>query len=174
MKTCAFFGSKIGEHERYKKLLFHLVVKLIEEKKVTRFYSGGRGKFDVLSSEIVDEARRLYPYVENILALSYLPTKADNFILPNRYTASEYLLERRVPSRYAIIETNKLMINRADFVIVATQYSFHGAKMAREYAEQQKKAVIDIEKIAKELGDTEEGHCVLDAKSIEELLKSAH
>lgn len=31
MKTCAFFGSKVGEYGQYKELLFRLILKLIEE-----------------------------------------------------------------------------------------------------------------------------------------------
>ena len=170
MKTCAFFGSKVGEYGRYKELLFRLIVKLIEEQNVQRFYSGGRGKFDIFCAETVGKARKIYPQIENILALSYMLVQKEDFVLPNRYTGSEYLLERRVPPRYAIIETNKLMIKKADFIIVATRNSFGGARTAREYAEKQKKKIIDIEELALKIAKNDEKLCVFDKKGIEEIL----
>ena len=73
--------------------------------------------------------------------LSYLPDK--NFVLKDKYTDSVYLLERYVPPRYAILETNKLIVNKSDFIIVSTKNSFGGARTAREYAEKKGKIIIN-------------------------------
>jgi hypothetical protein len=57
-----------------------------------------------------------------------------------------------VPPRYAIIETNKAIIDRSDFVVFAAKYSVGGARTAREYALKMKKQIIDIEEVVFDIG----------------------
>jgi len=55
-----------------------------------------------------------------------------------------------VPPRYAIVETNKMIVDKSDIVVVATRYSIGGARRARVYAETKKKLIVDVEKLKEE------------------------
>jgi hypothetical protein len=63
------------------------------------------------------------------LVLSYIPKEKEEYTSPY-YDDSVYLLERRVPPPYAIIETNKAAVDKADFVVSGVKYSFGGAAQA--------------------------------------------
>lgn len=143
MKVCSFFGASSWSYTEYEERLKAIIVELIEKYEVEQFYSGGRGNFDKLAASTVGALRGEYPFIKNTLVLSYMPPK--DFILPTIYTDTVYLLERRVPPRYAILETNKAMIDRSDFVVTAARFSFRGAQKAREYALKKKKRVIDLQ-----------------------------
>ncbi len=144
MKTCVFFGHRGGDYGEYRGYIEFLIRDLIERGNVTQFYSGGRGNFDRLCSEIVGELRKEYPQIKNTLVLSYIPQKKENFELPKRYDDTVYLLEKSVPPRYAIIKTNEAMVNKADFVVVAIAYDWGGAWRAYEYARRKKKRIINV------------------------------
>ena len=145
MKACAFFGCSKGNYQEFTETLREILVELIENEGVAQFYSGGRGAFDEFASRLVGEMKKEYPQIKNTLVISYMPLLEEKFSLPTHYTDSVYFLERQVPPRYAIVETNKKIVEKSEYVIVATKYSFGGAKKAREYAEKLKKNVIDLE-----------------------------
>lgn len=147
MKACAFFGCSKGNYKELTERLRDILVVLIENEGVIQFYSGGRGAFDEFASRLVGELRKEYPRIKNTLVISYMPPAEEKFSLPAQYTDSVYLLERRVPPRYAVVETNKKIAEKSDYVVVATKYSFGGAQKAREYAEKMKKTVIDLENL---------------------------
>ena len=143
MASCSFFGSSKGNFVGKKEFLRKIILDLINTKDVVQFYCGGRGAFDEICSSVVGEIRKDYPHIKNTQVLSYLPK--EDFILNEKYTDSVYLLERYVPPRYAILETNKLIVQKSDFIIVSTKNSFGGARTAREYAEKKGKIIIDID-----------------------------
>ncbi len=96
----------------YREKLLNIIIDLIENSGVTQFYSGFRGNFDGYCCNLIYELKHLYPQIKMTLVLSYIPEqKKDsdyNFSLPKCFDDSVYLLERKVPKRLAIIETNKL------------------------------------------------------------------
>ncbi len=112
MKSCAFFGHRDMEAEQYRDKLFQVVTDLIENKGVTHFYSGFRGDFDKFCGNAVYELKAKYPYIKNTMVLSYIPDK--NFVLHDCFDDSIYLLERQVPKRLAILETNKCLVDKVD------------------------------------------------------------
>lgn len=143
MKVCSFFGASSWSYTGYEERLKAIIVELIEKYEVVQFYSGGRGNFDRLAASTVGELRGKYSFIKNTLVLSYISKK--DFVLSDIYTDSVYLLERSVPPRYAILETNKAMIDRSDFVVTAARFSFCGAQKAKEYALKKKKRIIDLQ-----------------------------
>ncbi|MBR1975420.1 MAG: hypothetical protein IKA20_06175 [Clostridia bacterium] len=143
MKSCSFFGHRQYGYQEYRERIKAIIVELIEKYKVTQFYSGGRGAFDGICSDIVGELRATYPHVKNTLVYSYMPKK-DEYGLPKKYTDSVYLLEDRVPPRLAILKTNEKMVDKADFILSGVRYSWGGAATAQAYALQKKKKVITI------------------------------
>lgn len=144
MKSCVFFGHAKYDYEPYREKIKNSIVELIEKYAVTQFYSGGRGAFDRICSRIVAELKSEYPHLKNTLFLSYLPKGKEEFILPPFFDDSVYFLEERVPPKYAILRTNELAVQRADFVVSGVRYSWGGAARAVEFARKKGKSVISV------------------------------
>lgn len=148
MKSCAFFGHRYMDVKQYRDKLLLILKDIIETRGVTQFYSGFRGDFDVYCSYLVKELKDVYPHLKNTMVLSYIPEKTkssdDSFSLPSCFDDSVYLLERRVPNRLAIIETNKQLVDIADFIVAGVITHCGGAYMACEYAYKKKKPIISI------------------------------
>lgn len=148
MKSCTFFGHRNMNAEQYREKLLHVIVDLIENKGVTQFYSGFRGNFDVCCSSLVYELKVRYPQIKNTMVLSYIPKATknlyDSFTLPEYFDDSVYLLERSVPKRFAIIETNKCLVDKVDYIVSGVILHSGGAYTACEYAHKRKKTVISV------------------------------
>ena len=148
MKSCAFFGHSKMNLQPYREKLLNIIIDLIENSGVTQFYSGFRGNFDGYCCNLIYELKHIYPQIKMTLVLSYIPEqKKDsdyNFSLPKCFDDSVYLLERKVPKRLAIIETNKCLVDLVDFVVAGVMLHCGGAYMACEYAYKRKKPIINI------------------------------
>ena len=144
MKTCVFFGHRDMDYQKYKPKLMQILEELIKNEGFTQFYSGGRGAFDRLCAEAVAELKIRYPHIKNTLVFAYMPPSNEDFTLPAVYTDTLYILERRVPPRHAILETNKAMVDKADCLIVGVVKEWGGAWQAVEYAKKYKKRIISL------------------------------
>ena len=142
MKSCAFFGHRNMNAEQYREKLLQILIDLIENKGVTQFYSGFRCNFDRFCSSLIYELKVRYPQIKNTLVLSFMPD--GKFILPDCFDDSVYLLERRVPERFAIIETNKFLVDKVDFIVAGVITHCGGAYVACEYAYKRKKPIISM------------------------------
>lgn len=140
MKSCAFFGHRDVDYAPYMVRIKREMRGLVENEGVTRFFSGDRGYFDNVCTRAAFELKCEYPQLRNVLVLSYHPDK--NFELPKIYDESVYLLDRAVPPLYAIVETNKAIVDASDFVIAGIKADFGGAYEAVAYAKRKK--IIDI------------------------------
>lgn len=134
--------------EPYREKLLKTILDLIEDKGVTQFYSGFRGDFDAFCSSLIFELKCCYPQIRNTMVLSYIPEASvenDNtFILPKYFDDSIYLLERSVPKRLAIIETNKCLVDKVDFIVAGVMTHYGGAYTACEYAFKKKKPIVSV------------------------------
>lgn len=134
--------------EQYREKLLHIITDLIENKGVIQFYSGFRGDFDVYCSYLISELKTRYPQIKNTMVLSYIPEAPDDpdyaFKLPKCFDNSIYLLERQVPKRLAIIETNKCLVDKVDYIVAGVMTHFGGAYMACEYAYKRKKPILSV------------------------------
>ncbi len=135
----------VGE---YRDKLLCIITDLIENKGVTQFYSGFRGDFDVYCSNLVHTLKGSYPQIRNTMVLSYMPVTTDDpdsaFRLPACFDDSVYLLERHVPRRFAILETNKCLADIADYIVAGIYIHGGGAYAACEYAQRRKKPIISV------------------------------
>ena len=86
--------------------------------------------------------KKRFPRIKNTLVLSYIPAK--DFSLPSVFDDSVYLLEKAVLPRFAITETNRLLVQKADFVVLGVQHKWGGAHQAIEYAKRQKKRILSV------------------------------
>ena len=125
MKSCAVFGHRGGSYAQCKDAIKLAMSELVQSEGVTQFFCGGRGNFDNICARTAFELKSDLPQIKIILVLSYHP--ANDFELPKIYDESVYILERKVPPLYAIVETNKAMAERADFVLSGVNSSLGGA-----------------------------------------------
>ena len=137
MKFCAFFGHGDWDYREYQEEIKNIIVDLIENYQVSQFYTGGRGAFDRICACTVASLREGYPQIKNTLVLSYMP-KSD-WVLPAVYDDSVYLLEEKVPPKYAIVRTNRVLVDKVDFVVTAVRRGWGGARLAHDYATSKKK-----------------------------------
>lgn len=144
MLTCAFFGHRDIDYFPYNEKIEEILVDLIENCGVTQFYSGYRGKFDELCAYLVWELKFQYPQIKNTLVLSYLPYKKSDFVLPKYFDDSVYLLEKKVPPRFAIPHTNRRMVDLADYIVSGVNHDHGGAFTACNYARNRGKTIISI------------------------------
>ena len=142
MKECAFFGHREYDYNFYEEKLLKMVEKLIVDCNVERFYSGGRGNFDLFSAKIVKRLQEQYPTIKMTKVFSYMPKKEEMKEL--LFDDTVYLLERNVPKRFAILETNKKLVDKVDFIVSGVEYGFGGAVQAIGYARTKKKQIISI------------------------------
>lgn len=143
MRSCAFFGHRDYDYREQEEMIRGIIIELIERYSVTQFYAGGRGKFDHTCARIVHNLKEKYPHITLTKVLSYIPTEKEKYTGTN-YDGSVYLLERYVPKKYAIIETNKALVDKVDFIISGVDHDWGGAAKAVEYAYAKKKAVLEV------------------------------
>ena len=142
MASCAFFGHRHINAEQYRDKLLQTLIDLIENKGVTQFYSGFRGDFDGYCSRLIHGLKVRYPQIKSTLVLSFIPV--GEFTLPDCFDDSVYLLERQVPKRLAIIETNKCLADKVDYIVAGVITHGGGAYAALEYAYKRKKPIISV------------------------------
>ncbi len=142
MQTCAFFGHRDLPSTFSLSALYSAIERLIRDCAVSRFFSCNRGGFDVFAASAVSDFKKIFPYIRNTLVLSFSPE--HGFALPSAFDDWIYPIEKKVPTGYAVSETNKLIINKADYIITAVSRPFGGAFSAYEYALKSNKNVINL------------------------------
>ena len=138
--SCAFFGHREYQYGGYRDKLEKAILYLID-KGVTEFYSGNRGAFDRLCAYTVWNLKDEYPGIKNILVLSYLP---DKFELPEWYDDAVYLLDKKVPPRYAISHTNRKLAQSVNYIIVGIDHKWGGAWSVYNYAKKHLYSTLNI------------------------------
>ena len=141
--TCTFFGHRNSPREVIPELK-RILLDLIENKGVKRFFVGNHGNFDRMVRKQLTELKKEYPInVEVVLA--YLPDEKNTS--SRDYDIQTIFPEgiERVPKKFAINFRNEWMIKKSDYVVTYVKYSVGGAFKFKEYAEMKKKEVINIE-----------------------------
>lgn len=142
---CCFFGHSDFDYASYADNIRAIVINLIINHGVTIFYSGGRGNFDSICAKVVGELRQDYPYIQNIKFLSYMPTNAESSPpCPSYYTGTEYLLEKHVIPKFAIVETNRCVVDQCHYIVSGVCRNYGGALQAIKYARGKKKTIINV------------------------------
>lgn len=151
MKTCFFIGHREAD-ERILPALIDMVLRLIREENVRFFYVGGYGGFDRLAGAAVKEAKKSYPDITLNLVLPYHPAERNIELSPG-YDGSYHPegLEK-VPRKYAIIRTNKIMVDSSDWLVCYVKHGASNSRKLLEYAQNRaEKGLIRIENLAKTL-----------------------
>lgn len=146
VKACSFAGhSEVYNENEIKLKLRNEIINLIENEKVTTFYNGGKGSFDRLCANCINELKKDYPYITSYLVLAYMPKERekDNNSVLKLFDNTIYPNIERVPPRLAILKRNEWLVDNSDFLIAYVNHSCGGASKTLEYARKKKHIVIN-------------------------------
>lgn len=149
-KTCAFIGHQIAP-ESCKEKIYNAAENLIKTKNVSQFYVNRHGKFDEMSLSVLRQLKIKYPHIKICVVFENANYKKDKFghSKLDDYTDCE-IVSFFIENTYfkaKIEETNKKMIEAADFVVCWVDLSakFHsGAQKAVVYAQKLNKTIINL------------------------------
>ena len=164
---CCGFGHRVMLMD-VEKPLRETLERLVEERGVSLFYTGGMGEFDELFARTVRSMKRECPSLRLVLVMPYLTRELSTG--KQRYGAAyggqiaratydgpghgwyealydEILIPAEldgVHPKAAIGLRNRWMVDRSDSVIAALHRDFGGAAEAVRYAEKVGKKVVRI------------------------------
>ena len=141
MSACTFFGHRECP-ESVKPKLREVLVDLITNHDVRRFYVGNQGQFDTHVRNVLQELKTEFPQIDYAVVLAYMPGKKDEHT-----DLSDTLLPEEIastPPRYAIDRRNKWMLKHSDYVVSYITHSWGGAAKYVEMAEHQNNTVVNI------------------------------
>ena len=121
------------------------IIRLIENENVDTFYCGGKGDFDRLCAECVNELKNYYPFMESYMVFSYIPGKKNEFGKDPYEDFNGTIYPEGlefVPQKLAIVKRNEWMIDKSDFLIAYVKNSFGGANKTLSYAKKRRKIKI--------------------------------
>ena len=142
MSACTFFGHRECP-ESVKPKLREVLVDLITNHDVRRFYVGNQGQFDAHVRSVLRELKSEYPQIDYAVVLAYMPGKKDKST-----NLSDTLLPEEIastPPRYAIDRRNKWMLKHSDYVVTYITHSWGGATKYVEMANTQNKVTLNLE-----------------------------
>lgn len=133
-----FVGHKEAD-ERLLPCLTEVIRQLVTEEDVRHFYVGGYGDFDRSAGKAVKEVKKQYTDVTLNLVLPYHSGERSVEVPPG-YDGTYYPkgLEN-VPRQYAIIWTNKIMVDTSGWLIAYVRYGASNSRKFLEYAQRREK-----------------------------------
>ena len=137
--VCTFFGHRQVTKE-IEPTLRAVLIDLIENHDVKRFYVGNHGGFDAMVQRVLEELSRAYEF-RFYVVLAYLPEKKGK----NDFSTVFPEGLETVPKHFAISYRNKWMIAQSDYVVTYVNHKIgSGAAQFKALAEKQKKIVIEL------------------------------
>lgn len=142
MAVCTFFGHRDCPAS-IKPILRAVVVELIEQHGVDRFFVGRQGAFDAMAHSVLQELAEVHPHISYAVVLERLPGPRDKAIWDFSDTIFPEGLET-VPPRFAISKRNDWMLKQADFVVTYIAHGWGGAAQYAKKAQRQSKRVLNL------------------------------
>lgn len=143
MSVCTFFGHRDCP-AAVKPKLRAVLVELIEEHGVERFYVGRQGIFDGMARSVLRELAEVYPHISYAVVLERLPERRDE---SDPQDFSDTIFPEGLefaPPRFAISRRNEWMLKQADFVVTYIIRPWGGAAQFAEKAQRQGKNLIHL------------------------------
>ena len=146
-KTCSFFGHRfVLDIKSVKEQLKTLLEKMITQEGVDIFYLGEQGDFEILSAEVLNELKTIYPFIQRTDVICFSEQlnrkpkiQSDNF---------EYLDELDLCKRkLRIIKRNQWVIDNSDILIFYVNSPYGGAYQSYLYAKKKNKQIINLVKL---------------------------
>lgn len=141
---CCGFGHRMMLMD-IEKPLREVLERLVEERGVRVFYTGGMGEFDELFARTVRSMKRDCPSLRLVLVAPYLTERFNMDKAFYEALYDEILIPAEldgVHPKAAIGLRNRWMVDRSDIVIAALHRDFGGAAEAVRYAKNRGKVVI--------------------------------
>lgn len=137
---CTFFGHREAP-ANVEPILKQILIDLIENKQVNKFYVGNQGTFDRIVRKNLKIFKAEYPHIHYAVVLAYMPGKKydvdyGDTIFPDGL--------ERVHPKYAIEKRNRWLIDNSDVVVTYVTHSFGGAAKFKKIAERRGKYIINI------------------------------
>ena len=143
MKFCFMFGHSVCPHSILPKIEV-AIEDCYSNFRITDFYIGNRGHFDLLAATAVKRAKQRHSDIRLYLLLAYHPAERAVDLNPG-FDGSYYPPIQGTPRPYAIVKANQHMINTSNFIICYAQH-IGNARNLLEYA--QKKGGVPIANVA--------------------------
>ena len=143
---CCGFGHRVLLMY-IEKPLRETLERLMEERGVRVFYTGGMGEFDEMFTRTVWSMKRECPSLRLVLVMPYLTARLNVNKAFYEAQYDEILIPAEldgVHPKAAIGLRNRWMVDRSDIVIAALNRDFGGAAEAVRYAEKRGKEVVRI------------------------------
>lgn len=145
MKTCFFIGHRDAPYE-IMPVLYEAIQRHITEYGVTHFVVGYYGNFDSMAAQAVSEAKRMHNISLHLL-LPYHPS--ERLITPpDGFDGTLYVLDYPVPKRLAIVKSNRLMIDRSDFLIAYVNGPGNSRSFLEYAAKRESEGLVQIENLS--------------------------
>lgn len=145
-KVCTFFGHR----ELYQDVGSQLEGAIISaiHQGYDIFWCGGYGAFDLNAAGTVFRCKKIYPHIQILLILAYLPAHPISDI----YDHSIYPEGVEIgPPRFAIRRRNEWMINNCDGAICYVNLTYGGAYAAYQKLQRQDKILTNLGKLPSRL-----------------------
>ena len=141
---CCGFGHRVMLMD-VEKPLRETLERLVEERGVSLFYTGGMGEFDELFARTVRSMKRECPSLRLVLVAPYLTERLNMNKMFYESLYDEILIPAEldgVHPKAAIGQRNRWMVDHSDIVVAALHRDFGGATAAVRYAKNRGKVVI--------------------------------
>ena len=148
--TVSFFGHReINNSIKTEEKLSELIKELICTKEYVEFLVGRNGDFDILVSSVIRKVTKDFDYgnYAHILILPYHTAEyCNNTESYNAYYSEIEICESSSSAHFraAIQIRNKSMVDRSDLIICHIERKSGGAYKTIQYANEQKKRVINL------------------------------
>lgn len=144
MATCAFFGHR-NCPKTVREPLVGVLEDLIGNYDVDDFLVGNNGDFDAMVASVLRELNEKYPHIQYHIVLAYMPGAKDEYGNNDDFHHTLYPEGiEEAPKRFAISWRNRWMVHECDYVVCYINHSFGGAAQFVEYAQHQKKTIINL------------------------------
>lgn len=148
--TVSFFGHReLSGAFEVERSLKKIIRELISTKEYVEFLIGRNGEFDMLASSVIrrEISDNGYGNASHILVLPYRTAEyMDNTDSFKAYYDEVEICEKSADAHFraAIQIRNRYMIDRSDMVVCYAERKSGGAYNALQYAEKNKKNVINL------------------------------
>lgn len=147
-KVCFLFGHATTPYEAIGKMKA-AAQRHYQEYGIRTFIVGNRGNFDRYAATAIKALKQQYSDITLLLLLAYHPGERA-VDLTDGFDNSYYPPLENVPRPYAIVRSNKYMVDAADSIICYVEH-IGNTRNLLEYAQRrQKKDGIPIENVAEQ------------------------
>ena len=152
-KVCCFIGHRtIDETEELVARLSALIEDLITKENTDTFLFGSRSRFNRLCYELVTNHKEKYPHIKRVYVRAEYPYISDSYkaMLLKEYEDTYFPENVIGAGRAAYSERNEEMIRKSDICVIYYRESLaltnrrSGTKNALEFAQKQKKRIINV------------------------------